>query len=300
METILVTGANGFLGRSVINQLAQLNKYHIVGAVSGRHPVNISEGVQVEKFDLLRVEAGAELIEKVQPDILCHLAWGQENEEFRNSPSNIQWLEASTSLLRAFIAHRGKRFLFAGSSSEYENYDGKALEICQSHTMSLYGECKRAFSSVLKNYCSRTHTEYVIARYFTIYGENDPHKFAAIPQAIYKFLRNEPVICYAPNTIRDYIYIEDAARATVKMLVCSYCGAVNISSGKPHSMKDVFHLIANILNKETLLHLENEDICDLILVGNNTTLINQLGFQGFMSFEEGMKKTIAWWCANQQ
>lgn len=211
----------------------------------------------------------------------------------------MQWLEASTSLLRCFVEQGGECFLFAGTSSEYDNVSGKAQETVQNLQMSMYGECKKAFSSIMKNYCTRTGTRYIDARYFTIYGEDDPHYYAAIPQAISDFLKDKPVICRAPNTIRDYIYVEDAARATAMLLDSGFCGAVNIGSGQPQMMRNVFSLIAKTLGKEHLLSFKNEETCELILVADTDILRNKLGFQPRACFEENMVATINWWKAQK-
>ena len=53
MDTILVTGASGFLGKAVVKQLLETKQYHIVAVVSGRREVEFPTEVQVEKCDLL-------------------------------------------------------------------------------------------------------------------------------------------------------------------------------------------------------------------------------------------------------
>lgn len=294
-ERILITGASGFLGQAVIRQLVQKKQYNITAVISGRHKIDFPMDIQVKVVNLLEEEERTKLIKEARPQILLHLAWDQDHADFRNSSSNIRWLEVSTSLLRCFVEQGGRCILFAGTSSEYDNINGKAQETAQKLQMSMYGECKKAFSSIMENYCTRTGTRYIDARYFTIYGENDPHHFAAIPQAITDFLRDKPVVCKAPNTTRDYIYVEDAARATALLLENDYCGVVNIGSGQPRMMRDVFSLIAKTLGKEHLLSFENEDICELILVADTDILRNRLGFQPESCFKEKMIATINWW-----
>lgn len=161
--------------------------------------------------------------------------------------------------------------------------------------MSLYGECKRAFYYVLRNYCKIVDMEYVDARLFTIYGGGDPHKFGAIPYAIHSFMRRKPVVCKSPNTIRDYIYILDAAKIITLLVDSNYCGAVNVNSGCPLSMRTVFTSIAERMNSEELLSFENESICNQVLVGDNSILRKVVGFRLFTPFEIGIKETIQWW-----
>lgn len=85
-----------------------------------RQKVEFSEDIQVVAADLLEARCRERIVEEIKPDIILHLAWGRQDGTARNSDENIEWLEASYHLLRRFINNGGKQFVFAGSSSEYE------------------------------------------------------------------------------------------------------------------------------------------------------------------------------------
>ena len=293
MKTLLITGASGFFGSAILKQMSEVKDYRIVAVTSGRKKDGFPAYVETETANLL--SETEQLIERVQPDMLLHLAWGKQDGASRNSDSNIRWLEASFSLLRAFIDHGGKRFVFAGTSSEYEDVSGLHQEKPGNIPMSMYGETKKAFSDVAKNYCRRVGVEFVDVRFFTLYGENDQHEQGAIPMCIRTLMKNEPFICKAPNTIRDYVYVEDAAKAVLRILSSNYTGSVNVSSCQPRTMREVFSFIADELGKKELLSFENTDKCDLILAGDNRILLDEIGFDAFTDFEDGMRKTVQWW-----
>ena len=109
MKTILITGAGGFFGSAVVQQLSQSSKYRIIAVTSGRKAAKFPESVQADAANLL-TESEA-LVERNRPDVLLHLAWGRQDGQARNSVANIEWLEASFKLLRAFIENGGKRFV---------------------------------------------------------------------------------------------------------------------------------------------------------------------------------------------
>lgn len=291
METLLITGAGGLIGTPIVRQLAAEGKYRIVAATSGRRPVVFPEGVVPETVNLLDEAEQHALLERVCPDILIHLAWSLDGPGFLSSEKNIQWLEASLSLMRAF---RGKSFLFAGSSAEYgHGMNCKETDMC--HPTSLYGECKLAFERVAASYCGNMGIRFVGMRFFSVYGPGDCRKGRALPTAIQSFLNKEPFTCKGPNNTWDYIFTEDIGKAVSKIINSKYSGPLNISTGQAISMKQVFTEMSCIMETEDLLSFKNEDLAGQQLVGDNSLLWEQTGFCDFTPFEEGMKKTVEWW-----
>ncbi|MDR1501474.1 MAG: NAD(P)-dependent oxidoreductase, partial [Prevotella sp.] len=161
----------------------------------------------------------------------------------------------------------------------------------------LYGASKLAFTNMAYSFFVGRNIRYSALRYFTLYGPGDENRIAAIPSAIRSFLQGEAVICENPNNIWDYIYIDDAAEATVSVLKSEFRGIINIASGIPRRMGDVFSVIANIMGCQKLLSFNNEEICRIILVGDTDILNNKVGYRCQMEFREGLENTIQWWKA---
>lgn len=295
MKRVLITGASGFLGQAVIKKLSQCDEVEAVAVVSGRKEVCFASNILVEKANLLNPDACKQLIIKTKPDCICHLAWGQEEEDFRHSHTNLAWLEASVRLLDIFATCGGKRFLFAGSSTEYDDKTGKLSETNRVVPMTLYGACKKSFAQIMKSYCQIEKIQYVDMRFFTIYGEGDSHSFGAIPQTINHFLRGESVICKSPQNIRDYIYVDDAADVVKTLIENNFCGSVNIGSGHPKMMRNVFEEIAKEMHAESLLQFADNVYCDMIHVADTTEMDKFVDRSQWMPFERGLSQTISWW-----
>lgn len=230
-------------------------------------------------------------MDKVNPDEVIHLAWSLNGPGFLQSAENIQWLEASLSLLRYF---KGEAFFFAGSSAEYgTGTNCKEDDPC--YPISLYGECKKAFERTAAWYCAEKGIRFVCTRFFSVYGPYDLRQGRALPSAIRAFLNNEPFICKEPNNTWDYIFTEDVGRAMSKLLKSDFTGAVNFSSGKAITMREAFLTIAETMGKKQLLSFKNERLPGRELVGDNTLLRQRVGFDDFTDFREGIRKTVQWW-----
>lgn len=295
METVLVTGASGLLGQTVVAKLAKTHKYHVVAVVSGRRKVSFAENIQVEVCDLLEEKERIELLHQVRPNLICHLAWSLGDSAFLESENNLKWLEASLHIIRLFVKCGGRRFVFAGSSSEYGQTAGGCSENGSLPQYSLYGATKLAFEKMAELYCAQVKVSFASARYFSIYGPGDVREGRALPSAIKTMLAGEKFVCKAPCHIWDYIYVDDAASATELLLASDYCGAMNIASGRPISMREAFQTLALVMGCEDLLEIDDDTKRSVILTADIEKMKQILGFKCKTDFSTGITKTVQWW-----
>jgi nucleoside-diphosphate-sugar epimerase len=290
--SMLITGANGFLGKQVTKRVASMNKWEVYAIVSGRNAVQLPESVHIIKADLLDIKQCERIMREIQPEIMLHYAWHVQEGKFEESMENIVWLEVSLQLLRFFSVYNGRRFLFAGSVSEYGTANEKHLEIPEPEQLTLYGETKRAFANILKNYCTSKKIEYVDMRYCSVYGEGDNRLYAFTANAIYSLIKNKPFECNYPENIWDYIYIDDAVDVTQRLIDSDYCGSINICSGLPHKMGDILMIIGKELKKENLIILNSNNGCNRVFVSDTGLVEKILGYKCKTPITIGLKKTI--------
>ena len=294
-KKVLVTGAGGFLGSAVMKRLAEMDDYETTAVISGRRPVNFPEGIRIETADLLAERARTELMERTRPDVMLHFAWSLDDGGFLNSEDNIKWLEASLHICRLFRSCGGTRFLFAGSSSEYGTGFAGSTEMPRQPMFSLYGNCKLAFEQIAENFFKQNAMEFASARFFSIYGPGDDRPGRALPLAISKILSGEKFYCMGPGNIWDYIYVDDAAEAAIRLLESTYCGPINIASGKTRTMREVFAAVAELIGAPDLIEFDETKFGSVIYSANVELMQTVLHYQCSTPFREGLKKTIQWW-----
>lgn len=299
MEKILLTGASGFIGRRTVVAAAQKPDWKIYALSSGRksqsNRLNACDGpvcaVQANLYQPEQIDA---LIEKIKPDIVIHLAWEVGESGFASSPANLQWLESSLRLLRDFAAAGGRRFIFGGTCDEYRCWDGHFSEHRVSQKRTVYAESKAAFGAVGEAFCRKHGIDFAAAKIFSVYGEND-RPFRAIPSAIRSFLAGERFICQSPDSAWDYIHVDDVAGAFIQIADSNYCGAVNVGTGRPHLMRDVFTKIAEKMDCKSLLSFEEDKHASALLVADTAVLRERIGYRCKVSMNDGLDRTIAWW-----
>ena len=118
MKKVLITGATGFIGRHCLPLL--LAKDYEVHAVSSKVPEKDSNDIHWHHINLLEADSFSDLMSKVKPSHLLHLAWYMLPGDCWNSPENFRWLDASIRMLQLFAKHGGKRVIVTGTCAEYD------------------------------------------------------------------------------------------------------------------------------------------------------------------------------------
>lgn len=295
MKRVLLTGAQGFIGRHCI-RLLQERDYE-VHAVSRTARTGDRLGATWYEVELLEPGAAGALIDKVQPTHLLHLAWFVVPNQLITAPENFDWVRASFELIRRFAEAGGRRLAVCGSAYEYDwSYGYCTEDLTPTVPATVYGACKHALHEMLRAYASIRHLSAVWPRAFFLYGPNE-HPERLVSSVILSLLRGEPARCSHGRQIRDYLHVEDVADGLVTVLDSDTQGPVNVSSGQPAALRDIVLTIGRLIERPELIQLgalparPNEAP---LIVGANDRLC-ALGWQQRFDLEAGLTQTIQWW-----
>jgi nucleoside-diphosphate-sugar epimerase len=289
-KRILVTGVPGFVGQYVLEPLLELG-YEVHGVYFDKQPNN--DNVQWYQINLLDANKQPleELIRSIEPTHCLHLAWYTKHKEFWNSSLNYSWLWSSMHLLEILGRAHCKRIVFVGSGAE--KYYSKSLQTA-------YSFCKRTLSEVFIDYCKHRDINGVWTRLFHIYGIVDyPEKL--IPMTINNMLQDKEVIVKDANKILSFLNVKDVAKALVYTIDNDKVkGAINILDDYPISIEILVNIIGSLLDKKSLLRLENSsslsrslrDNVQMISASEEPTTLQNYGWTKSISLEEGLKELI--------
>jgi nucleoside-diphosphate-sugar epimerase len=299
MARILLTGANGFLGRHCVHRLAR--RGHEVHAVSSKAlDANQRSAPQVRwhRADLLDAAQTATLLSRVKPTHLLHLAWYTVPGKYWTATENFSWVEASFSLLQSFAEHGGKRVVMAGTCAEYDWTGGLCSELTTPLTpTTVYGACKHALQLRLDAFALQTGLSAAWGRIFFLYGPHEnPKRFVA--SIICSLLENQTPSCAAPSQRRDFLFIEDAAAAFVALLESDVRGPVNIASGHAVELRQVISEIEDKLQRSHVIDLDVKRRTPddpPLLVGDVNRLQKEVDWIPHFDLAQGLSLTIDWW-----
>jgi nucleoside-diphosphate-sugar epimerase len=296
MKTVLVTGASGFIGLHTLAPL--LARGYEVHAVCRKPPPEDIPGVRWHSADLFDPEQRAVLLASANPSHLLHLAWFVVPGQLISSPQNLDWVEASMALFRAFAARGGKRVVVCGSGYEYDWTYGYCLEAQTPLAPdTIYGASKHALHLLLRSFASGAGLEYAWGRVFFLYGPHE-HPQRLVSSVIRNVIANKPAPCSHGRQMRDYMHVQDVADGLVAMLDSSVQGALNVASNHATTLREIVLTIGRLTNREELIQLgaiparANDKP---LVIGDNTRLVSELGWQPKLDLESGLRQTIDWW-----
>lgn len=295
MKSVLLTGASGFIGHHCVEPLlARGYEVHAVSTKAARE----DKRVQWHRADLLQPGVAKALLAEVKPTHLLHLAWFVVPGKLITSPENFSWVRASMELVQEFAAQGGKRLTVCGSGYEYDwNYGYCSEKLTPAAPNTVYGACKQALNLLVQSFAGQASLSAAWGRVFFLYGPNE-HPQRLVSSVILSLLKGEPAKCSHGRQIRDYMHVQDVADGLVALLDSEATGSVNVSSGQATTLREIVLTIGRLLERPDLIQLgaipaRANDTA--LVVGENSRLLNEVGWKQQFELEAGLRQTIDWW-----
>ena len=293
---VLVTGADGFIGRYTLPLLVQAGfEVHALCWLGETSQIN---GVNWHKLDLMDCHAVNALLDELKATHLLHLAWYTVHGKFWHASENLQWVACSLNLLRCFVGHGGRRVLMAGSCAEYDWSRGHCSELeTECNPTSLYGTSKHALYQIAEAYCAQNSVSFAWGRIFFLYGPGEAGgRF--VPAIINGLLRQEAVPCSDGSQVRDFMHVSDVASAFVRLLNSDVQDAVNIASGQAYTLKQIGERLMELVEGRGQIDfgsLPNRPDDPDVLTADVRRMQHELNWSPSLTLDEGLEDTIKWW-----
>src|SRR5262249_34935963 len=207
---------SGFLGRHCAAALVRHG--FNVHAVSRTRQGVASDDITWHRLDLLTQDPSERLLTTLRPSHLLHLAWVTAPDYYREAAENLDWMEASLALVRAFAKLGGRRFVGAGTCAEY----AAVTDPCDEDTTpiqpaSLYGQCKAAFWMGSEAYARHYGFSAAWGRVFLPYGPGDEPR-RLIPSLLTALSAGRAIDVTNGTHVRDFVHATDVADLLVRLL----------------------------------------------------------------------------------
>lgn len=295
---VLVTGGAGFIG-SHVNKLL-LDQGHQVTVID-----DLSKGHQNlidPRANFRQVSLDDESLEEIlkNHDAVIHMASFIEVGESVKKPVEFAQnnIVGTAKLLEAMKNTGVKKMIFSSSACVY----GKPTKLPITEDDPLgeqenpYGITKVAMEQFCKLYHTLHGFDVTILRYFNPYGPGELHQpeTHAIPNFVKSALAKTPIpLFWKGEQTRDFIYIDDLAKAHVLALPLTGLHIYNVGTETGVKVIDVVKKIFEIIGYEVSIEDKGERKGDVpSLVASAQKIKTELDWEPKVNLEEGLQKTI--------
>ena len=329
---ILVTGGAGFIGSAVIRHLISETQHSVVNVDCLTYAGNLSTLDQVsnnsrysfEKVDICDSVAVQHVFERHRPDAVMHLAAESHVDRSIDGPSafiqtNVVgtyiMLEASRRHWDLLPADQKAAFRFHHISTD-EVYgslgdEGLFTEQTPYDPSSPYSASKAASDHLVRAWNRTYGLPMVLTNCSNNYGPYQyPEKL--IPLTITSALAGKSLPVYGKGeNIRDWLYVDDHARALVVVLERGHVGETyNIGGNSERKNIDVVRTICGLMDElnPDSVHRPHEKLITFVkdrpghdhrYAIDASKIRRDLGWSPAETFESGLKKTVCWYLANK-
>lgn len=237
MPNVLVTGASGFVGSHIADELT-LNNFDVILFDRNNSPYQ-KKNQSMVIGDLLDKNLLDQITKGV--DYVYHFGAIADIDIANKMPYDtiLTNIIGTTNLIEASLKNNVKRFMFA--STVY----------VQSDKGGFYAASKKACEDIIENYGKNNNLNYTILRYGTLYGSRSNEK-----NGCYRIIKNiltNDKFSYdgTGEEMREFINIIDAAKISVHCLDEKFKNECLILTGSEKMrMKDLIEMIKEILKKD--------------------------------------------------
>ncbi|QDF67648.1 dTDP-glucose 4,6-dehydratase [Shewanella sp. SNU WT4] len=340
---ILVTGGAGFIGSAVVRHIinntqdsvVNVDKLTYAGNLESLVSVESSERYAFEQVDICDCAELDRVFAQHQPDAVMHLAAESHVDRSITGPSDFiqtnivgtytlleaarqYWMQLDAERKAAFRFHHISTDEVYGDLPHPDEQEGQAVN----QELPLFTETT-AYAPSSPYSASKASSDHLVRAWLRTYGlptivtncsnNYGPYHFPEklIPLVILNALEGKPLPIYGKgDQIRDWLYVEDHARALYKVVTEGVIGETyNIGGHNEKQNLEVVQTICTILDalvpKDTLYaeqitYVTDRPGHDRRYAIDSSKMNNELNWRPQETFETGLRKTIEWYLTNQE
>jgi len=318
-KRVLVTGCAGFLGPWVCELLLELG-VTVVGLDKCYPPGSrihaLKDRIALKEIDIESYEGCRKVIAEENINVIFHLAAqaivGVANENpIPTFASNIMgtWNLMEAARLLKNNGQKIEAIVVASSDKAYGDQENLPyLEDAPMQGRFPYDVSKSCTDLIARSYFHSYALPVCITRCGNLYGGGDLHLSRIVPGTILSVLKGEaPVVRSDGSPVRDYIYVQDAARANIAIAARMvddaglHGQAFNISNDAPVSVLEIVELICRLMGRGDLKPIvegrASREIQAQYLSSEKIRAV--LGWAPEFELEDGLSRAISWyreWC----
>jgi nucleoside-diphosphate-sugar epimerase len=290
-RTVLITGAAGFVGRAVARALADAG-CRVIGLDRVLPDPTERERAGFERFvacDLFDAPALADAAKGTAFDAVVHLAGVLPGAPLRELFAvNV----GGTSAVLERFAGPDCHLTFFSTGLVYGSQPGPFREDMDCRPTDPYAQSKLAAETLVRAYGRASGARVAVLRPSVLYGRGAPAGMLLV-SLLRALASGEPFAMTAGEQLRDFLHVEDAARAVALLVEHRAEGTWNLASGQSVHVRQAAELGAAIASRPELLRVgvlpyRDGEVFDYRLDGS--ALQRAIDFRPRLDLDAGLRK----------
>ncbi len=311
-KNILVTGATGLIGRTLIDVLLKREKIDYTVYAAGRNKDRVynhfADYFRTGKLHFIKHDITQPLTCDVDFHVIINGASGADPKNFSTDPTGVILtnIVGTNNLFSYGVNHQLERFVYISSGEIYGEGDGRVFTedysgyVDSASVRACYPSSKRAAETLCVSYAYQYGLDVRIARLCHVFG---PHFTESDNRVYAQFIRNvlndeDIVMKSSGEQFRSWCYVVDAVSALLYILLKgNNCEAYNVAdSASIVTIRELAEISAAIAGKKVILELptEREEKGFNVVKKSvfSTAKLEHLGWEPQTHIYNGLKKTI--------
>jgi GDP-L-fucose synthase len=302
-DKILVTGAAGLAGKNLVNYLTTQGFKNIISLTS-------------KDCNLTDLNATLDCFKKHKPDYVFHMAGhvfgimgnmkNQAAAYFNNNQINSFVIEACRAVGVKKIVAMGTVAMYPDPLPGNPLTEAMVWQGAPHRSEHGYAHAKRGMLAMLEAYHDTCGMDYALALSTNLYGPYDRFNIETghvVPSLIRKFHEakqsGQSVTVWGDGSAqRDFLYIEDAARA-LHVIMDKIDGAVNLATGTTCKIRDAVTLLAEHTGLQDKIIWDTSKPNGQALRAYDVSKLQAAGFTCQHNLQQGLTATFDWYAKNE-
>lgn len=315
MATYLVTGAAGFIAsktaelllqdRHIVVGIDNLNNYYDVNVKTGRlKNLKKNKNFRFYKADIENLAALRKIFKAHKFNAVLNLA-ARAGVRYSMEHPHVYFttnVMGTVNLLELCREFKVNKFVLASTSSLYAGQKMPFDETLAVNTpISPYAASKKGAEAACYSWHFLYGIDVSIVRYFTVYGPAGRPDMSV--DIFTKCIdRNQPIEVFGDGSqSRDFTFVEDIARGTIKAIKNVGFEVFNLGSDDPYKLSYMISLIEKNLGKKARITNKPFHKADIKATWANINKAKKvLGWKPTVKLEEGIKRTVEYYLANKK
>ena len=329
---IIVTGGAGFIGSALVRMLINetehevlvLDKLTYAGNLLNLDSVKEHENFFFKKIDILNKEDIFKIFKTFNPDSVMHLA--AESHVDRSIQGPLEFI--NTNIIGTFNLLEASRELLQNNTNKIDKF--RFLHVSTDEVFGDLADTNNFFTEETKYdpsspySASKASSDHLVRAWYRTYevpilitncsNNYGPYHFPEklIPKSIKNALIGKDIPIYGKGQqIRDWLYVEDHAKALYRVLTEGIPGETyNIGANNEKSNIEVINLVCSIMDKkiplkegsykDLITFVDDRPGHDFRYAIDSSKIKKELNWAPSESFETGLEKTIEWFIENKE